>query len=103
MAEQLASLLDASVGSSKAAVDLGIMPPGCQIGKTSCLVSPDLYIACGISGSVQHLDGMRQSGFIVAINEDPSAPVFRIADIGICGDMAEMLEALTAALNKAAV
>ena len=96
LARHLAEMLEASVGSSKAAVDLRIMPPSCQIGKTSSLVNPDLYIACGISGSIQHQDGMRQSRFIVAVNADPDAPIFRTADIGICGDIREILRALTA-------
>ena len=94
LARTLAGCLNASFGSSKAAVDLGIMPAACQVGKTSSIVNPDLYVACGISGSIQHQDGMRQSRFIVAINTDPSAHIFRIADICICGDTAEMLEAM---------
>ena len=96
LARHLADMLEASVGSSKAAVDLHILPPSCQIGKTSSIVSPDLYVACGISGSIQHQDGMRQSRFIVAVNADPDAPIFRTADIGICGDIREILRALTA-------
>ena len=94
LAQCLARRLQAAVGASKAAVDLGLFPPDHQVGKTSSIVAPDLYVACGISGSVQHQDGMRNSRFIVAINSDPDASIFRTADVCICGDLREMLQAL---------
>ncbi len=100
LAQTLAGCLGASFGSSKAAVDLGIMPAFCQVGKTSSIVNPDLYVACGISGSIQHQDGMRQSRFIVAVNSDPAAPIFRIADICILGDLEEVLTAFVSAARE---
>lgn len=95
----LADRLQASIGASKAAVDLGLLPPSGQIGKTGSIAAPDLYVACGISGSIQHQDGMRNARFIVAINTDPAAPIFRIADVGICGEVREILQALAAELS----
>lgn len=95
LAQRLAERLQAEPGSSKAAVDLGLFPASRQVGKTSSIAAPDLYIACGISGSIQHQDGMRRSRFIVAINNDPEAAIFRIADVCICGDILEILRALT--------
>ena len=95
LAQRLARRLRAEVGSSKAAVDLGLFPASRQVGKTSSIAAPDLYVACGISGSIQHQDGMRKSRFIVAVNNDPDAPIFRIADVCICGDVRGILQALT--------